>query len=269
MINSINSQPTYNYHSCRDESNDSPNTSFESNLKVLLGALSTKASENYSFYNHSSNGIYAFFLCRGDVDNSTCRSCVSYAGQDITTRCPSNTTAIIWFDECMLRYSDSNFFGVLETLPGVLMWNTQNRTSPEEPNFGARALIYGLIEVARGTDMLYKAGTWSGDNRSDVRYGLVQCTRDINGTSCTNCLEKSMTRANLCCEGKKGWRVLAPSCIIRYENYSFFQPPSLPPPPQPQLPLPQPLPDNGKTIKLFLPLHNLDLYKCRCRPASL
>jgi hypothetical protein len=248
MISSINSQPTYNYHSC---SNNSPNTSFESNLKVLLGALSTKASENYSFYNHSSNGIYALFLCRGDVDNSTCRSCVSYAGQDITTRCPSNRTAIIWFDECMLRYSDANFFGVGETSPAVLMYNVGNTTSPEEPNFGARALMNGLIEVARGTDMLYKAGTWSGDNRSEVRYGLVQCTRDINATSCTNCLEKSMTRANLCCEGKKGWRVLAPSCIIRYENYSFFRIPSPPPPPPPLLlppqPQPQPLPDNGKT----------------------
>ncbi|XP_062160662.1 cysteine-rich receptor-like protein kinase 25 isoform X2 [Alnus glutinosa] len=246
LIGSINSQPTYNYKFCEDPSNQTLVTSFQSSLTALLDSLSTKASENNSFYNDTSNGIYGLFLCRGDVNTSTCQSCVSSAGQQIRSLCLSNRTAIIWFDECMLRYSDTNFFGVQQMLPGVFMWNVGNRTSPDEPNFGGLSLMYGLIEEAGIDHMLFKAGIRTAGNGSQNGYGLVQCTRDIDPASCKDCLSQLMTDANGCCEKKKGWRVLAPSCNIRYENYSFFQ--QVPPTPSPLQPVPeapQPLPDNG------------------------
>ena len=255
LIGSINSQPTYNYHACEDQSNETRNTSFESNLTVVLGSLSSKASQNNNFYNYTSNGIYGLFLCRGDANTSTCQSCVSSAAQDITSRCPSNRTAIIWFDQCMLRYSDTNFFGVEDLSLMVVMWNVQNRTSPDETDFGGLGLMNDLIYAALNTNTLYKAGNSSGQ----VRYGLVQCTRDISTTLCSNCFKQLMAEANLCCQAKIGWRVLAPSCNIRYENYSFFQqPPPQPvsPPPQPVSPPPQPvppqpLPNNGETSSTF------------------
>jgi hypothetical protein len=173
LIGSINSEPTYNYHYCLDQSNNSPNVSFQSNLQVLFGSLSSNASENNSFYNDASNGIYGLFLCRGDVNTSTCQSCVSYAGQYITSQCPSNTTAIVWFDECMLRYSDTNFFGVEQTLPWVFMWNIQNRTSPDETDFDGRAVMNRLIADALGTETLYTAGSRPFNGSGQVRYGLV------------------------------------------------------------------------------------------------
>jgi hypothetical protein len=141
LIGSINSEPTYNYRYCLDQSNNSSDASFQSYLKVLLGSLSSKASQNKSFYNDTSNGIYGLFLCRGDVNTSTCQSCVSYAGQYITTLCPSNRTAIIWFEECMLRYSDTNFFGVEQTFPWLNRSNGNNRASPNETDFGGLALM--------------------------------------------------------------------------------------------------------------------------------
>ncbi|XP_059436936.1 cysteine-rich receptor-like protein kinase 11 [Corylus avellana] len=146
----------------------------------------------------------------------------------------------------MLRYSDTNFFGVEQTSPELLAWNTiGNTTSPDEANFGALALMNGLIDEALGTDMLFKAGNRPVGKESEVRYGLVQCTRDINTTSCSNCLGQLMNDANQCCQQKQGWRILAPSCNIRYENYLFFQKPPVPPSPQPVPAAPQPPPDNG------------------------
>jgi hypothetical protein len=243
LMSSINSQLTYNYHNCLDQSNETLNTSFESSFTVLLGSLSSKASENNSFYNDSSNGIYGLFLCRGDVNTSTCQSCVSSAGQEIRSRCPSNRTAIIWYDECMLRYDDANFFGVEDTSLKVFMWNVQNSSvSPNETDFGQRAQMDDLISKALASDKLFNASSRPADGGSDVRYGLLQCTRDINSTSCSDCFRTLMTEANRCCESKNGWRVLSPSCNIRYENHSFFQ----------QVPAaPQPLPDNGKTSSTF------------------
>ncbi|KAM4101972.1 hypothetical protein ACB094_05G187100 [Castanea mollissima] len=214
LSSSINSQPTYNYHFCLDQSNETSNTYYQSNLTVLLESLSSKASQNYSFYNESSNiGIYALFLCRGDVSNSTCQSCVNYATQDITTRCPSNKSAIIWYDECMIHYSNVNFFGQAEVSPILLMWNYQNTSSPDLINADALSLMYGLIGSATKKDVLFKSGNQT--DGSEKGYGLVQCTRDIDGPSCSKCLSELMNKAQNCCQAKIGWRILGASCFLR------------------------------------------------------
>ena len=112
LTSSINSQPTLRHNDCYG-STGTANASYNSSLTALFESLSSKASQNYNFYNDSSNiDICGLFLCRGDVSNGTCQSCVSYATQDITTRCPSNNSAIIWYDECMLHYSNVNFFEI-------------------------------------------------------------------------------------------------------------------------------------------------------------
>ena len=248
LISSINSDP---YHSCLDESNQAASANYNTNLTVLLDSLSSKASQNYSFYNESSNiGIYGLFLCRGDVSNETCQSCVSYAKQDIIGRCPSNKSAIIWYDECMLRYADVNFFGVPETLPGFIRYNEENTSDPDQTNFNVRDLMYTLIWEARETDTLFKTDNQPSSDGSIQNYGLVQCTRDINGSACGNCLYELLKEAENCCQAEKGWRVLGPSCNLRYEQYSFTKQysfaeqdsfpepalapgPSMPPPPPP------------------------------------
>ncbi|KAG2697861.1 hypothetical protein I3760_07G124700 [Carya illinoinensis] len=223
-----------NWHRCYpDASNQTANASYASDLTALLDSLSDKASQNISFYNDTSNGIYGLFLCRGDVSNDTCHSCVRYASQNIASQCSSDTNAIIWFDQCMLRYSDNNFFGKEQTFPRLLMWNIENVTSPEETNFGILSLMTRLMGEALKTDRLFKAD--SMQDESGIGYGLVQCTRDINDSSCNSCLNELRKASELCCQEKKGWRILGPSCNIRFENYSFFvQQPSATVPSQPE-----------------------------------
>ncbi|GMY37074.1 Cysteine-rich receptor-like protein kinase 25, partial [Fagus crenata] len=122
------------------------------------------------------------------------------------------------------------------------MWNVQNvnrewnSTSPDEPNYGARSLMYRLMDEALKKAVLFRADNETVSDESEQRYGLVQCSRDINTSSCSDCFTKLMDEVKNCCESKIGWRILAPSCNIRYENYSFFQQPAVPPPPQPAVP---------------------------------
>ncbi|XP_065637380.1 cysteine-rich repeat secretory protein 38-like [Quercus suber] len=104
-----------------------------------------------------------------------------------------------------------------------LMYNTQNTTSPELTNLYALGLLYDLIDRAKVTDMLFKSDsqTVKLSDGSKISYGLVQCTRDIDGPSCGQCLSYLMGTAETCCQAKIGWRILGPSCFLRYENYSF------------------------------------------------
>ncbi|KAG5622802.1 hypothetical protein H5410_008020 [Solanum commersonii] len=87
-------------------------------------------------------------------------------------------------------------------------------------------------------------------------HALVQCTADLSAQGCYNCLSAVYSSLPDCeCYAKRGNYHLMPSCIVRYEPYSFFNesllaeaPPPLLSPPQPvSLLLPPPPP--GKADK--------------------
>ncbi|KAL3575966.1 hypothetical protein D5086_021249 [Populus alba] len=252
LISSIASQPAYTYPFCSDPQNITENASYTSNLSALLSSLSSKASLN-SFYTDSSNGIYSLYLCRGDVSSNTCQTCINNATREIQRRCASNETAIIWYDECMLRYSNKNFHGVYQTYPRLFMWNNENTTSPDEQNFGALSLIYTLIEYVPYTDMMFGTNQSASHDGSQKRYALTQCSRDINSSDCSSCLGILRDDVTQCCQAKRGWRIFAPSCSIRYEESQFYQLSSTPVPvPSPQVPEPVPGGNGGKNTTMIV-----------------
>ncbi|CAL5344710.1 unnamed protein product [Camellia sinensis] len=233
MISSVTCQPNYNSHICLGSSNNTSKTKFKANLNTLLTSLSSK-SALHSFYNDSFNGIFSLYLCRGDLTIDQCQNCVVNASQGIRQRCPSDERAIIWFEQCMLRYSDTNFFGLEQTDIKIFMWNVENNTSPNDPDVNTLALMYTLISKAPYTETMYGADESVVGNASEYRYGLVQCSRDTSSGGCSHCLGQLMDDIQMCCKGKKGWRILTPSCYLRYEQYPFFAqqlaPPVLAPP---------------------------------------
>eukprot|EP00261_Vitis_vinifera_P017328 XP_010646959.1 PREDICTED: cysteine-rich receptor-like protein kinase 25 [Vitis vinifera] len=220
----INAQPIYDYHLRQGQDGDTANRNFETNLSSLLDSVSSKASL-HKFYNDSSNQIYSLYQCRGDVNTTTCHTYVKAAAQEIQEQCRFNKTAIIWFDSCMLRYSNKYFFGIPETYTGYLMWNNNNSTeSSPSLGVGALALIYELVEEAPNSEMMFatKEGV-AMDNSSWKIYGLVQCTGDINNVSCKDCLVKLLKNIEECCRERLGWRTMSPSCHLRYDQRPFYQ----------------------------------------------
>ena len=116
------------------------NSPYQANLNILLSSLAGNATRNdiNGFYNastgHGVYEVYGLFLCRGDVSVEVCRECVNLARNEVVQRCPIQKEAIIWYDKCFLRYSNSNIFSSLSQTPAVYMFNTQNncwcRTQP-------------------------------------------------------------------------------------------------------------------------------------------
>ncbi|OMO76705.1 hypothetical protein CCACVL1_15486 [Corchorus capsularis] len=190
-----------------------------------------KASDKF-FHNDSLNGIHSLFLCRNDVNTSTCQECVKNSTQTLTERCPTTTGGIIWYDECMLRYSNINFLGQMELNPAYLMWNLANLSNPEEASVNIQGLYSDLVEGAPAEPTKFLTKERPVFNGNESRYGLAQCSRDLNETSCYNCLNYLHTWIEVCCKDKKGWRVGTPSCNIRIEEYQFFNlsTPAAPPP---------------------------------------
>lgn len=231
--------PNYRYHFCSNETTFTPNSTYQFNLNYLLSSLSSNATRESGFYNASAGQsptttIYGLFLCRGDLTIYACQDCVATATREIVQQyCPVGKVAVIWYDECMLRYSNRSFFSTMEEEPRYLLWNVRNITEQDR--------FQKLVEATLNDSVPQAANAPSGAKKFAVKevkftelqtlYSLVQCTPDISSFDCNMCLRGAMTNLPMCCDvkqGSRGGRVLYPSCNFRYETYPFYQIQSIP-----------------------------------------
>jgi hypothetical protein len=220
---------TYLYHFCGNTSFPQ-NSVYSFNINSLLSSLSSNATGNIEFYNTtagqitSSDPVYGLFLCRGDVTADVCQRCVDNATQELAIKCSREKIAVIWYDECMVRYSNESIFSTVAVRPRIQLLNTQNITEHDRFN---RLLNRTMTEMA-----CEAANFPIGAKKFGVKevkfsnfqnlYNLVQCTPDLSSTDCNSCLQAAINRLPICCDGKQGGRALFPSCNIRYELYRFY-----------------------------------------------
>ncbi|KAL0353219.1 UNVERIFIED_CONTAM: Cysteine-rich receptor-like protein kinase [Sesamum angustifolium] len=212
--------------SCLNNGNYTSNSTFKANLDAVLSSLSTNVDSN-GFYNASlgqnPDRVNAIVLCRGDIQLDTCRGCLQNATAELITSCPNQKQAIDWQEGCLLRYSNETFVGTLATGPTWYLSNTQNATSPDQFKQDLRTLLDNLRGQAAYGGSLRKvaAGNTTGPDFQTI-FGLVQCTPDLSADDCSSCLIDAALEIPNCCDGKRGGRVLKPSCTLRFENYPFY-----------------------------------------------
>ncbi|XP_038895730.1 putative receptor-like protein kinase At4g00960 [Benincasa hispida] len=246
-------QPDFQFYDCVEtQGNFTTNTTYKANLDHLLSTFTTDHQIDYGFYNFSyghENRANVIGLCRGDLAPNACTTCLNNSRTLLPLRCPNQTEAIGWYDECMLRYSNRSIFNSIEISPAFRGWNPNNASDPNRFIQIATTLLQQLThEAALGDSRLkFSTGITSIPNFPTI-YGAVQCTPDLSPQNCTACLLGAIQRIQLCCGGKAGGRIGRPSCNFRFESYLFYQqsPVSSTPSPNPTLP-PSPLLSNSNT----------------------
>ncbi|KAG4143779.1 hypothetical protein ERO13_D06G212700v2 [Gossypium hirsutum] len=240
-------QQTYLLHYCPNTTIFSPNSTYKTNLDRLLISLTSNATAGSFFHNtttgkHNSDIVYGLFLCRGDVSTKGCQDCVSTATKDVIQRCPVEKTAVIWYDNCLIHYSNQSIFSTPAMVPKFYLINTANVSNQERFNqILATTMNDGAALALNDTLPLKKFATSEANvSRFQTLYSLLQCTPDLTTSDCNTCLRGAIADLPNCCDGKQGGRVLTPSCSIRYELYPFYNqtavsvsapPPPLTPPP--------------------------------------
>jgi hypothetical protein len=218
----------YRYHICPNTTTFVRNSTYQANLNILLSSLAGNATRNdiNGFYNastgHDVYEVYGLFLCRGDVSVEVCQECVNLARNEVVRRCPIEKEAIIWYDECFLRYSNSNIFSSLSQTPALVMLNAQNITVDAQYNHLLVDSIYNAANVA--------ASAPSGEKKFAAKkviytwleslYVLVQCTPDLSIDDCIRCI--LLAHLSIPIFSTRGGRVMYPSCNSRFETYLFY-----------------------------------------------
>lgn len=227
------------------------NSPYEKNLKTLLSSLSSNATTTL-FYNNTvlgstnttSDTVYGLFMCRGDIPLRLCKECVANATEKLSSdqSCSLSKQAVMWYAECIVRYSNVGFFSTVATSPEYSLSNPNNITNNSTNSF-MNFLSNTMNQTAEAAANSAKRFSTKEANlsQSQTLYCLAQCTEDLSPQNCTTCLAQAIRELPICCYAKQGARVGFPSCNVWYELYPFYglitdQTPSptstpLPPPP--------------------------------------
>ncbi|KAK9681692.1 hypothetical protein RND81_10G020700 [Saponaria officinalis] len=202
---------------------------FSDNLDTFLTNLTSPKSFHGGFYNITAgknsgvDQVNGIAFCRGDVSSSVCDTCLSTAAKGIRESCPNQKEAIIWLNECMVRYSNRSIFGSLEMVPRTFNYNFNNVSDPTRFNAKLSTLLSSLqTEAARGNSEIKFADGSTKMGDFETIYALVQCTPDLSLIDCSDCIEIAINTIPHCCEARQGAFIWYPSCTLRYEIYPFY-----------------------------------------------
>jgi len=210
---------------CQNTSQEPLSSAYQANLDKILAWMPSDAATSRG-YNHTRIGIntpvYGQYDCRGDVAESFCHFCVSLAAREAPKRCPNRVSAVVWYEYCMLRYSNESFFGKILTHPTWHGFGPKNVSNMEEVRRGEGFVKSMITKATKETNQLYYLG---GFNLSSTqkRYGMVHCGRDLSNEGCRQCLEFLFAQIHKCCEQKIGWFIWSGTCMIRYDDQMFYR----------------------------------------------
>lgn len=210
--------------------NQEENPAYQYNLNIALYKLTVQAS-THGFFNYTFGGAlnttYALYLCRGDDSGQVCSDCVVNAQKNIVKVCPNQMKALIWYDRCMIRFSNQTFFGEVDWDSEWTMCNHANVSGIDQGSFMqlVNDTIHQVAKVAAigdrwGRKFAVQEVTYS---KSSTLYVLGQCTPDLSFSDCHECLIVTVDSLFFWCYGKQGGRkFFSTSCNTRYEIYRFY-----------------------------------------------
>ncbi|KAK9681693.1 hypothetical protein RND81_10G020800 [Saponaria officinalis] len=227
---SVHSDPRLSYCS-NTNGNYTNGGTFSDNLDTFLIHVNTTKSSSGGFYNLTAgensgvNQVNGIALCRGDLSSSQCDTCLSDGTRSVRKVCPNQKEAIVWYNECMLRYSNRSIFGSLEKFPEYEIIIESNVSDPTRFNQKLGTLLSSLqTNAAAGNSEKKFADGSTRTSDFEIIYALVQCTPDLSLMDCTNCIGDAINKIPACCAGKQGAFLLNPSCTMRFETSLFYYP---------------------------------------------
>uniref|UniRef100_A0A803N956 Uncharacterized protein n=1 Tax=Chenopodium quinoa TaxID=63459 RepID=A0A803N956_CHEQI len=184
---------TFEVYECSSTNGNYTNGSaYQHNLNRLFSSLSTKTFTR-RFYNTTTGNfpskVYAIYQCREDLGLDICSECTKEATKKITQLCPFYSEAIVWYDECMLRYANRSIFSLSETNPSRASWYDGIVSNYDK--FGPlveKTMNNMVTEASSVTSRGHFANTYADWTLIDRMYCFAMCTRDIDEFGCKNCL---------------------------------------------------------------------------------
>ncbi|OEL20014.1 Cysteine-rich receptor-like protein kinase 8 [Dichanthelium oligosanthes] len=182
---------------CGISGNYTAGSKYQANLQLISTTLPSNASSSPALFAKATAGaepdqVFALALCRGDTNASSCLDCTTRAFGDAQSLCPYSKEAAVYDDLCLAFFSGDNFLASMANLGQIRHYVTRNSpTNTTGPGFVTlvSALLTYTMQFAVYNSTVIR---WYSTVRMDVvtppLFSLMQCTPDMLGTDCWQCL---------------------------------------------------------------------------------
>ncbi|KAF3320875.1 putative receptor-like protein kinase [Carex littledalei] len=208
------------------------NSTYQSNLNLLFSALRSNSTGNgfaAGTVGAVPDKVTGIALCRGDLDTSTCSTCLSRT-LDILNLCPYYKTAWMWYNSCNMYFSSQYFLSSLANSPNQNLYNINNVTVDPARFDGAVLQLMSEMKswAVNNSTKLFATGVATNfSTEYPIIYGLVQCTPDMTKSQCQDCLQHLIDDFPKFVSGRIGARTIGIHCNIRYESGPFYEGPHM------------------------------------------
>ncbi|KAL3635951.1 hypothetical protein CASFOL_020498 [Castilleja foliolosa] len=194
-----------------------PSSPYESNVNSILSSAVNSASlSNFNNFKASLPGsaqndvVYGLFQCRGDLSIPDCHSCVVAAISRLGASCVGATGGALQLDGCFVRYDNTSFVG--DEDKAVVSDRCAPPISDGTDLLTRRDAV--LTSLAGGGQFFRVAG--SGNVQ-----GVAQCTQDLSGGECQDCLSEAIQRLKSECGSSPWGDMFLGKCYARYAERGF------------------------------------------------
>ncbi|GJN11509.1 hypothetical protein PR202_ga29707 [Eleusine coracana subsp. coracana] len=222
----------YPWPMCGTTNNFAPNSTFQTNLNRIAATLPNATASSRDLYATARAGtvpeqVWAMALCRSDINATECRTCITQAFVDAQTSCVFFRDATIYYNPCMLHYSDVHILPDDDTGPTTdfhPIINHGNVTSdPERFNEILTALVNATADYAAfNSTKRFATGEADFNQEFPKVYTVAQCPPDQPPERCRKCLAGIIRDTLPAFLGHIGGRVLWVNCTYRFETASFY-----------------------------------------------
>ncbi|KAM3354804.1 hypothetical protein ACQJBY_025511 [Aegilops geniculata] len=221
------------WQNCGNKGNFTQNSTYQANLRLLSSTLPKKAVSNTNLFATATVGdvpdiVHALTLCRGDTNASACQSCVTTAFEDAQQLCAYNKDASVYYDICMLKFSNQNFLATTVNGDSILILENSESltTSADYFKLFLFMLVNGTAQSATKSSRRFITSQLDISSFLTL-YCVMQCTPDLTVDDCAACFWEALQYMLNYIDRKRGGRILGTRCTVRYEIYPFFQDPIL------------------------------------------
>ncbi|KAL2334525.1 hypothetical protein Fmac_015738 [Flemingia macrophylla] len=114
---------------------------------------------------------------------------VQHATQTLSAECSLSKAAVMWIDECMVRYSNRSFFSIVDTRTILNVYSERNVSDQES----FMRLVFDKLnktadEAAGGNREKMYATSQTDITENRTLYSLAQWTPDLLPNDCRRCL---------------------------------------------------------------------------------
>jgi len=206
--------------SCSTTDNYTDSSQYKKNLDSLLAALPAAAGDNGWFYRSSAgtgaDEVFGLIMCFADRSATECSDCLADAPAWIRTLCPGSRNVSTAYEACVLRYSAAPIPATAD-LDAALVVGVLGTPVTSDAVLAAWVPLMSYLVAGVALSPLLITNYTTPYSSTQEMYGLAQCTRDLNPTECTRCVNIYIAQLGSTFPNSTGGCIKGSSCNLVYQ----------------------------------------------------